>query len=640
MTVALNVYATDGTTLIDTIETPRNIRFSDDLTAAGALQFQFSAGHETAGSGLIQADRWVKVEVDSTEVAAYVVQEQMKRRIDNDRSLVEVTCGQLRNLLRNALVWPEQLDDGLKASATRHFGWTSANSVFDHTSWTASPTHGPYSDNSLSNAGYAPAEWPVEAAAAEMIWATHDAGLDANGFGTADAGRVYFRKAFSTDESHEVIFYGSANDEVVWFMDGQEIQRSVGPYQWREFGSTPFTLPAGNHVLAAVGNNLTRPTAVGGPASAAWILGALVLADANGQPATTNETWTVDKNGATGGDFRLVFDDFAPTGPIPYNSSAATVQTALDDIIGVDKVTVTGSAGGPWTIVADAEDTGGVPHTLGYSLSGAALTGGATAYPVITNTVDGAYAEVLVKTDTTWRHLPYPVNVPGVTWGAILKTLMDEAQARGDSIDALTESFDEDTDSGSVSWADEVNLSIPVGSPIERVVAMAEDFGLDFHIDPDGVCGLWQTKGSDLTATVGLEYLTNVAGVSHARDGRRFDRLLVRTEDGFHVTVAGAPTSPQREGFLTAGGQQSADAFAPHEDALLAQYATQPDLTTVQLPGEASVVPYTDFTLGDEVLATDWQRNQVSQRVLSLSGDVDDATGAVDWTIELVVGTV
>lgn len=46
--------------------------------------------------------------------------------------------------------------------------------------------------------------------------------------------------------------------------------------------------------------------------------------------------------------------------------------------------------------------------------------------------------------------------------------------------------------------------------------------------------------------------------------------------------------------------------------------------------------PYLGFTVGDFITLTDWQRNQVSQRVLSVTGQVDDATGELTWTVEAV----
>lgn len=54
---------------------------------------------------------------------------------------------------------------------------------------------------------------------------------------------------------------------------------------------------------------------------------------------------------ATGGTFTLTFDG-QTTGNIAYNASAATVETALEALsnIGSGDATVSGSAGGPWTV--------------------------------------------------------------------------------------------------------------------------------------------------------------------------------------------------------------------------------------------------------------------------------------------------
>lgn len=47
-------------------------------------------------------------------------------------------------------------------------------------------------------------------------------------------------------------------------------------------------------------------------------------------------------------------------------------------------------------------------------------------------------------------------------------------------------------------------------------------------------------------------------------------------------------------------------------------------------------IPYVHFTLGDFITLTDWQRAQTSQRVLSITGQVDDETGDLNWTVEAV----
>lgn len=60
---------------------------------------------------------------------------------------------------------------------------------------------------------------------------------------------------------------------------------------------------------------------------------------------------TLSGTAATGGTFTLTFDGQI-TGNIAYNASAATVETALEALsnIGSGDATVTGSAGGPWTV--------------------------------------------------------------------------------------------------------------------------------------------------------------------------------------------------------------------------------------------------------------------------------------------------
>lgn len=78
----------------------------------------------------------------------------------------------------------------------------------------------------------------------------------------------------------------------------------------------------------------------------------------------------------TGGTFRLIFDGDT-TSALAYNASAATVQTALEALSGLASgdVTVTGSAGGPYTVTF-----GGTLDLSALAIMTAtdALTGGTT----------------------------------------------------------------------------------------------------------------------------------------------------------------------------------------------------------------------------------------------------------------------
>jgi hypothetical protein len=106
--------------------------------------------------------------------------------------------------------------------------------------------------------------------------------------------------------------------------------------------------------------------------------GAVVVAD-SGYPGTgpedpgTAEVQTVTVTGSpTGGTFTLTFDG-QTTAPIAYNAAAATVQTALNALSNLDGATVTGAAGGPYTVTFPVS-MGNVAQMTG---DGGGLTGGA-----------------------------------------------------------------------------------------------------------------------------------------------------------------------------------------------------------------------------------------------------------------------
>ena len=72
--------------------------------------------------------------------------------------------------------------------------------------------------------------------------------------------------------------------------------------------------------------------------------------DTNGGTAV-NEVQVVTLSNASDGTIRLAFLG-QTTGPLAYNASASTVQTALTGLstIGSGNAAVSGSGGGPWTV--------------------------------------------------------------------------------------------------------------------------------------------------------------------------------------------------------------------------------------------------------------------------------------------------
>ncbi|MER6844844.1 hypothetical protein [Streptomyces platensis] len=105
----------------------------------------------------------------------------------------------------------------------------------------------------------------------------------------------------------------------------------------------------------------------------------------------TNEVQTVTITGSpTGGTFTLTWSG-QTTAAIAYNATAATVRTALEALsnIAPGDVTVTGSAGGPYTVTFGGANLG--DDVAQMTASGASLTGGSSpAVSVATTTGGGA----------------------------------------------------------------------------------------------------------------------------------------------------------------------------------------------------------------------------------------------------------
>jgi RHS repeat-associated protein len=84
---------------------------------------------------------------------------------------------------------------------------------------------------------------------------------------------------------------------------------------------------------------------------------------------TASEVQVVTLSDATGGTFKLSSGG-QTTAAIAYNATAATVDSALEALSTVDTVTVTGNAGGPYTITFTGTHTGQNVGLLGVDYSG------------------------------------------------------------------------------------------------------------------------------------------------------------------------------------------------------------------------------------------------------------------------------
>ena len=90
-----------------------------------------------------------------------------------------------------------------------------------------------------------------------------------------------------------------------------------------------------------------------------WAMGGKTEIEATDTQGSSggSEVQTVTLSNTTGGTFRLAFEGYVTT-PLAYNATAAQVDAALDALASVDNVTVTGNAGGPWTVTFGGSQAG------------------------------------------------------------------------------------------------------------------------------------------------------------------------------------------------------------------------------------------------------------------------------------------
>lgn len=108
------------------------------------------------------------------------------------------------------------------------------------------------------------------------------------------------------------------------------------------------------------------------------------------QGAGTNEVQVITVNGSpTGGTFTLTFQG-ETTSALAYNATAAQVKAALvaaSADLGTDDITVTGSAGGPYTVTFVGSQEGGQDQPA--ITATASLTGGTTPSVSISTSTAG-----------------------------------------------------------------------------------------------------------------------------------------------------------------------------------------------------------------------------------------------------------
>lgn len=212
-----------------------------------------------------------------------------------------------------------------------------------------------------------------------------------------------------------------------------------------------------------------------------------------------------------------------------------------------------------------------------------------------------------------WRILGYPAEVPGVTHGFVLDSLMAEAAARGvQGFDVIGWDFDAVVDSNGVPWSDQIEFVAQAGNDTVLTVAdRMRDWPVEFRMDPATFTfQAFQRAGTDRgqtpeggasTVTVPID---TMQGRTWEADGETFDVLLVETQREWAETPSPSPPSGRREGFLSMAQSPTLSLALKQAEQVRQKYATRREQVTFRTSsGIAVPQPHVDYFLGDVIEA-------------------------------------
>lgn len=241
--------------------------------------------------------------------------------------------------------------------------------------------------------------------------------------------------------------------------------------------------------------------------------------------------------------------------------------------------------------------------------------------------------------DAGWKSLYQPNPMPGWSPGELILDLMAEARTQGVwSMDWLKPTFTTKLDSNGQAWVSPLDWTFDIGTSLLAVVNKVQEMGYRVWVEPVTYkLNIAPTRGQrrdvDPDAVV-FELGKNLRAASSQGVGKVKNKLAMLTPDGWTVQVD--PASQAKYGALA--GFVKTD-LAPPQAGILAkalfhQKATPEEGASYDViirPDDE--VPFTDYGVGDWVLAPNDLNIRVPRELVSLS--VEEGTGGRPiYTIE------
>lgn len=236
------------------------------------------------------------------------------------------------------------------------------------------------------------------------------------------------------------------------------------------------------------------------------------------------------------------------------------------------------------------------------------------------------------EAESFWLRFNDYDEIPGVSVGFVLDTLLREAQDRG-ALPSLTWNFNSQVDSDGEPWVEELTHGWRLGSTVGWVAEQLTEWGCQFRVASDGELIVTQQTGEDLSETVTLD---RAEQVSLSGEGVAGTSMLVISPQG--VLYEDDKNAVGQVGFVETAATfgTATDPWQIRRPAreLLARTAWPRDDCEVLL-SEASPQPFEDFLLLDWVSFPTRDGGVQVGRVVRLFGAQNDEDGTVDWTVQL-----